>query len=415
MNPPPHPQAHPQAAHRQVPSDSDFDAPLPAEPKRSSWGSLAAGAVLGSIVTAALFGIVVRQMVRHETSSTAVGWRVDKDTVRVEASAVPLRFDTAPAEMGSPLPPNPVTARVATFESRTAPSFAPLDGRVTNVAVHIGDHVKEGDKLVLVRSGDLASMQRELRAAQLAIRTKQALADRLQLLVDSRAASQNDLMVAQSELNEATLTAAAAGAKLRSLSVRQEGDTGYWVLATRSGIVVQLDATPGKQVGPDKDHPIATVADLDEVLVVGDLPQKEARSLSPGTEVVVREPGTAQEPSKGVVEVVSDVLDPERQTVPIRIKVANPEHQLRPGEFVEISFTAKPGDQVLLVPTDAVVSDGANSVVFVETSPGVLKRRPVRLGRQATEKTEITSGLAPGEHVVVRGALLLLNAIDVKG
>jgi membrane fusion protein, heavy metal efflux system len=377
---------------------------------------VALGAALGSIVTGLVAVLVLPKVLHVTPPGPPAAFAIEGDAVRLKPKAVPMSFDTARAELGPPLARNPVTARVATVESRTAPSFAPLDGRVAQLAVHVGDHVKQGDKLVLVRSGDLASMQRDLHAAQLSIRTKQALADRLRILVDARAASQNDLLVAQSELSEANLTASAAGAKLQSLSVSQEGETGYWVLATRSGTVVQLDAAPGKQVGPDKDKPIATVADLDEVLVVGDVPQKEAGSVTVGMEVLIAEPGVAaQEPMHGRVEVVSDVLDSERQTVPIRIKVVNVGHKLRPNEFVEASFAPPAADGVLKVQTEAVVSDGAQSVVFVEVNPGMLRRRPVKLGRQNRSQTEILGGLVEGERVVVRGALLLLNAVDVKG
>lgn len=388
----------------------------PPEAPRSPASMMALGAFLGVAITAALAAVIAPRLVKAPAGGPPPTFQVEKDTVKLKPKAVPMAFETARAELGPPLPRNPVTARVATIESRTGPSYAPLDGRVVSVAVHIGDRVKEGDKLMLVRSGDLAAMQRELRAAQLSIRTKQALATRLKILVDSRAASQNDLMVAESELNEASLTASAAAAKIRSLSIKQEGDTGFWVLATRSGTVVQLDAQAGKQVGPDKDRPVATVADLDEVLVVGDVSQREANTLSVGMEAIITEPGAAgQEPMRGTVEVVSDMVDPERQTVPIRVRVKNTDHNLRPHEFVEAVFAPKASDRVLTVPTEAVVSDGAVSVVFVETEPGTLKRRAVKLGRQGKDRTEVVTGLAEGERVVVRGALLLLNAVDVRG
>jgi cobalt-zinc-cadmium efflux system membrane fusion protein len=365
------------------------------------------------MATAGVAATVVARSHEHHTTSEP-SFKVDGDALKLKPSVVPMKFETAAVELGTPLPRSPVTARVATVESRTGPSFAPLDGRVVEVAVRIGDHVKQGDRLVMVRSGDLASMERELHAAQLAIQTKQALADRMKLLVESRAASQNDLMVAQGELAEAKLTSAAADAKIRSLTVRQAGETAFWVLATRSGTVVQIDAVPGKQVGPDKDHPIATVADLDEVLVVSDVPQNEASTLGVGLEVLVQPPAHG-DPMQGFVESVSDMLDPDRQTVPIRIRVKNDGHRLRPHEFVEASFAPSKTDRVLIVPADSVVSDGSVSVVFVEVAPGILRRRTVRLGRQTKEKTEILSGVVEGEHVVTRGALLLLNAIDVKG
>jgi membrane fusion protein, heavy metal efflux system len=397
-----------------VPPQPQSGSPARGAPSRSTpWGIVVAAFLGGVVTTAIVTTVVMRGRDLHRATADS-SYKIDGDKLVLAPNAVPMKFETSPVELGAPLPRSPVTARVTTVEARTGPSFAPLDGRVVEVAVRIGDHVKQGDRLVMVRSGDLASMERELHAAQLAIQTKQALSDRMKLLVESRAASQNDLMVAQGELAEAKLTAAAADAKLRSLTVREAGETAFWVLATRSGTVVQIDAVPGKQVGPDKDHPIATVADLDEVLVVSDVPQSEASTLGVGMEVVVQPPANG-EPLPGFIESVSDMLDPERQTVPIRIRVKNEGHRLRPHEFVKTEFAPSKTDRLLLVPADAVVSDGSVSVVFVEVAPGVLRRRNVRLGRQTKERTEILSGVAEGERVVTRGALLLLNAIDIKG
>ncbi|MCC6647709.1 MAG: efflux RND transporter periplasmic adaptor subunit [Polyangiaceae bacterium] len=385
-------------------------------PRRASLATaLGVGLALGVAATLAVVGVVTPRLSSRATAPRPA-FSVDRDGVTLAGQGAPLSFDTRRVELGPPLPRQPVTARVATIDARTGPSFAPLDGRVTRVAVRLGDRVKEGDKLVLVQSGDLATLHRELRAAQLSIRTKRAFADRLRLLVDARVASTNDLMVAESELGEATLAATAASSRMRSLGVKPDGDTGYWILAARAGIVVQLDATLGKQVGPDRDRPVATVADLDEVLVVGDVSKRDAATLSAGMDAVITEPGAAdQAPLAGKVDVVSDVVDPERQTVPIRIRVKNDKLELRPNEFVEAVFAPRASDEVVTVPTEAVVSDGATSVVFVEQAPGVLRRRAVRLGRQTRERTEIVSGLTEGERVVVRGALLLLNAIDVRG
>ena len=95
----------------------------------------------------------------------------------------------------------------------------------------------------------------------------------------------------------------------------------------------------------------------------------------------------------------------------MRVRAKNQDNKLRPNTFVEATFLPKEGTQVVLVPTEATISDGATTVVFVETENGVYRRRVVQLGRQTREKTEVTSGLNAGEKVVVRGALLLLNAV----
>ncbi|RYE86716.1 MAG: biotin/lipoyl-binding protein, partial [Myxococcales bacterium] len=195
---------------------------------RPAWFLVTAGALLGAMATAGVSTVFAHRV--PPPVRTPAPYLIEPGAVRLREPG-PFRFETAAAESGPPLARTPVTARVTTREQLTAPSFAPLDGRVAEVAVRLGDRVKQGDRLVLVRSGDLATLQRDQKAAQLAIETKQAIVQRLELLVEGRAASQNELLVARSELAESRLVASAAGARLRSLSVRSQGDTGYWVLA----------------------------------------------------------------------------------------------------------------------------------------------------------------------------------------
>lgn len=381
-------------------------------PSRRRWKGFALGAVCGLVFASAAWAWATRPRVLPEQAASP--FDVDKDTLQLRPGAtLPTIVETEPAIIGAALPHPPVPARVSTIESMTAPSFAPLSGRVVELKIRIGARVQKGDKLVEVRTPDLAAMHRELRGAQLAVRTRQAIVDRLSQLVESRAASNHDLMVAKSELEDARFSVQAADSKLRSLMVAQNGDAEYWVLATRSGTVVQLDALPGKQVGPETDKPIATVADLDEVLVLADVPQRFAADLNPGENATVLVPATKAKVD-ATIETVSEVVDPDRQTVPVRLRAKNPDRMLRPNSYVDVVFTNDAGQQHLLVPSSAVVTDGDNSVVFVQTGAGALQRRMVRTGMQTRETIEVLSGLQPGEKVVTRGALLLLNALNVE-
>ncbi|AKT42415.1 efflux RND transporter periplasmic adaptor subunit [Chondromyces crocatus] len=371
---------------------------------------------IAGVLLVAAQSLVLGACAKSSADATPAAYALEQDGVRMKPGAPqPVRFETTEAEMGAPLVPPPVTARITTVETLTAPSFAPLEGRVVEIRARLGDQVKQGDKLVLVRTADLASLQHELQAASLAIRTKQAVVDRLEKLAETRAASQNDLLVAQSELAEAKLAAHAAGARIRSLSVSQQGDTMYWVLATRSGTIVELNATPGSEVGPNRDRPIVTVADLDQVLALGDLSQNSTMPLAAGMTARITIPGRGDTVVLGKVETVSEVVDPSRQTVPIRVLVENKNRTLRPNAYVDLTFEPQDQTAIVQVPAAAVVSDGALSVVFVEHESGVLKRREVRLGRQGRDKVEVVAGLSAGERVVTTGALLLLNALNIEG
>jgi cobalt-zinc-cadmium efflux system membrane fusion protein len=339
---------------------------------------------------------------------------VEADAVRLHAGvARPLRFPTVQAELGAPLPGPPVTARVTTVPALTAPSFAPLEGRVAAVKVKLGDLVEHGDRLVLVQTTELPVLNHALAAAKLEVRTRAAIVARMQRLVESRVGSEHDLIIARSELAEAELAVKTAGSRLRSLAVEPEGDGAYWILANRTGTVVQLDATQGLQVGPDSARPVATIADLRELLIVGDAAQRDAAGLRPGITAEVRPAGSVRPPVSGVLEAVSQIIDPERQTVPLRVHVVN-DGSLRPNAYVELRFAPPPEARALLIPAAAVVSDGASSVVFVEEAPNLLRRRAIEVGRSSETTVEVVSGLRDGERVVTGGALLLRNAIDVE-
>lgn len=337
---------------------------------------------------------------------------VDDDAVRLHVDAPQaLHFPTAAVAVGRPLPGLPVTARVTTAPSLTAPSFAPLTGRVVTVRVKLGDRVAPGERLVLVQTTELPALRHALASAKLEVKTKAAIVERMRRLVASRVGSEHDLIVAESQLAEAQLAVKTAEARLKSLAVTTEGDTAYWILANRAGTVVQLDATQGTQVGPERDRPVVTIADLSELVIVGDAPQRDAALLRPGMTAEIHTSGDPRAPIRGVLDAVADVVDPERQTVPLRVLVDNA-GGLRPNAYVELVFTP-PDGLVVLVPVGAVVSEGVAAVVFVEESPGVLRRRPVELGRRSKTTVEVLSGLQAGERVVTAGALLLLNAVDV--
>ncbi|PRP94828.1 efflux RND transporter periplasmic adaptor subunit [Enhygromyxa salina] len=339
-------------------------------------------------------------------------WAVDDGRVSLGQST-PARFELAEVTTGEPLPAPKVTGRVQAVELLTSPSYPPLAGRVEATRVRIGDQVAEGDPLVQVRTTDLPALEGELASARLQVQTKAATVEKLERMVEAKLTAEHDLIIARAELDEARLSARTARAQLRSLSVARSGDSSFWILAQRSGTVVQLDATLGQQVGPSQALPVATIADLDEVLVIADVPQREAARLQVGAQAWVTTPGSIHAPVAGEVELVSALVDPDRQTVPVRVRVANNERALRPNAYVDVAFTAVDQDPVVRVPAGAVVRDGPQTIVFVDVGTRSFEIRKVEVGRRSKNEVEVIRGLASGENIVTTNALLLLNAVDL--
>lgn len=362
-----------------------------------------------ALLTAFAFGCSHK---KDEATSPNVSVRGDEISYRATEGA-PIAFSVVRVQAGLPLESAPVTARVVTIDSLTSPSYAPLAGQVVSVAVRLGDPVKKGDRLTQIRTAELAGLRHDLRAAKLATQTKESIVGRTRQLVEARAASENDLLVAESQLEETRFSAQAAAAKLDSLAIQPASDSTYWLLAKRDGVVVWIDASAGRQVDPSDDRPVVTVAELGEVWVLGDVPAKNSSKLAVGSFADIYVPGRVDKLRSGKVEIVADVVDPERQTIPIRVRAENRDRALRPNSYVNLVFHPDGAERVLQVPSASIVSDGARSVAFVRTPQGVYQRRIVEVGQQTRDRAEILSGLDEGEEVVVSGALLLLNAVEL--
>ena len=116
----------------------------------------------------------------------------------------------------------------------------------------------------------------------------------------------------------------------------------------------------------------------------------------------------------GTIDRISEVVDPKRRTVELRIRAANADRVLRPNAFVDVEIQSDPSQKRIRVPAEAVVTDGQSSVVFISRGEGQLERVTVTPGRQRSGEVELRSGLDPGSRYVSKGAILLLNQLTLE-
>jgi membrane fusion protein, heavy metal efflux system len=375
---------------------------------------------LGALVG---LGVAMFQILNRQDPATAPSAVEIRDgAVVMGRDAAQLRYlSVQVAEESEALAPPPAPARVTVDESRAAPVFASLAGRVEQVVVQLGQEVRPGARLLAIRSAGLPDLGRDIELARAGLSVKRTAVERVRDLVDLRAVPQKELLLAEQELREAEIALRTAEGKRRSLRIGGGGaldESGlYWVTAPRAGTVVERRALVGMEVGPDRDQALLTVADLDAVMVVADLLESDVTGIQPGQKALVTGAAPGESPAEGTVAYVADVVDPLRRTVAVRVRVPNTDRRLRPNAFAQVTFLPPPISRVV-VATEAVVSDGQQPVAFVRIEDGSshrFERRPVRVGRTRGGKTEILEGLKPGESYVERGALLLLNAIDLGG
>ena len=95
----------------------------------------------------------------------------------------------------------------------------------------------------------------------------------------------------------------------------------------------------------------------------------------------------------------------------VRLLTTSLARWLLPNSYVQVQFE-RAGGQALIVPAEAVVTDDLEAVVFVRQA-GRLLRRKVITGSQSQGKIEVLKGLSPGEEIVVKGAILILNEVSL--
>jgi hypothetical protein len=108
----------------------------------------------------------------------------------------------------------------------------------------------------------------------------------------------------------------------------------------------------------------------------------------------------------GRVSYIYPFLDPMARTGRVRIELANPELQLRPGMYATVQLASKP-EQRVQVPASAVVYTGPRRLAFVDLGEGRFRPQEIRVGAEANGMYEVLDGLNPGDRVATSGVFLI--------
>ena len=133
-----------------------------------------------------------------------------------------------------------------------------------------------------------------------------------------------------------------------------------------------------------------------------------------GQDVAVEVPALTGQLFHGTVRAIDQMVEPMTRTTRIRAQLDNPQGQLKPDMYVNVSIGVDLGE-VLAVPEDAVFATGEHQIVFVDKGQGLFDPRDVTLGAKADGYYEIKSGLVEGEAAVTSGNFLIDSESRLKG
>lgn len=193
---------------------------------------------------------------------------------------------------------------------------------------------------------------------------------------------------------------------------RQPGDPPPTVMlpAPISGMVSKVDIVVGQPISPDQA--LMEIVDLEMVEASAQVPQHLAGKLKVGQKAHIRLSSLPDKVFEAEMAHIATQADENTGTIEAAFHVPNPDKLLVPGMKAEFSIVVSTREGVLSVPRAAVQGEVTDRFVYIKDYDlkNAFVKTPVVLGAQNDQMAEITSGLFPGDEVVVRGAYSLAFA-----
>ncbi len=170
------------------------------------------------------------------------------------------------------------------------------------------------------------------------------------------------------------------------------------------GTVIERRIVTGQSVNGERV--VFVVANLDRLLLEVPVDARQAGVLGVGDRVeLIRESTGAS--IDGRVAQLSAGTDGSGSPFIARVAVDNRGRHLRPGQTVTARLYASGGARGLVIPNRAVAWIAGHPAVFVTTGHNSVSASPVTLGGCNGDQTEVSVGLAAGQHIVSDGVGVL--------
>ncbi len=275
---------------------------------------------------------------------------------------------------------------------------AKSSGKVASIQADVGSRISAGQILMSLEADDLAAA---VAAAEANVETAKVTYDlalkkyeRGTELLQSQAIAQADF----DENYEGALRKAQAAVKASQSALAQSqvryNDT--VIKSPLGGIVTARNIEVGELAGTST--PLFTVSNLDQVVVIVNVNEQQVNKLAEGMQVGVKVTAANQNQLTGVVSNIALAADAKLKVFPIKIQLANPDHQLKPGMFAEV-LLEKELEPSLLIPREAVLTIDGKSRVFI-VQDGLAKEQPVEVGPTDGKNISILNGLAKDEEII---------------
>ena len=272
-----------------------------------------------------------------------------------------------------------------------------LAGRITDLGFEEGGKVNAGQVLVRINDDEL---QAQLRKAEANLKLARDDEGRKKQLLAVSGISQEQYDASQAALAGLQADADDLRARIAKSTIR----------APFSGKVGLRNVSAGGYVA--NNTVIAKLQQTDPMKIDFAVPERYGRMVRSGSEISFTVEGDTARYT-GMVYAVDPSVDAATRTVKVRARSANKDGQLIAGSFVKVDVRLEELTDALVVPAEALIPDIQGQKVLLMKGGKAVSAR-VQLGIRNATSVQLTSGVQPGDSVIVTGLLALRDGAAVR-
>jgi Cu(I)/Ag(I) efflux system membrane fusion protein len=290
-----------------------------------------------------------------------------------------------------------LSGKIVENEEANTVQVSYFSGRIEQLNVSFtGEEIRKGQLLATIYSPELYAAQQELITAVSLKESQPALYK----------AVRNKLKIWKLSENQ-----------IQQIETSGKVKENFPVYATVSGTVSQKLVAQGASI--KQGQPLLKIANLTTVWANFDVYENQINNFKKGQEVIVTTSAYVNEEFKGNVDFIDQVLNTKTRTVTLRVVLNNKNNKFKPGMFVEgkIKGISSSKEQVLAIPSSAILWTGRRSVVYLKANPNepVFEMQEITLGNKVGDNYEIVEGLNNGDEIVTNGVFTIDAAAQLQG
>lgn len=301
-----------------------------------------------------------------------------------------------------------------TFNQDKVVRVMPLSsGQVLDVKVSLGDYVKQGQILAVMKSSEIMSGYNDVAVTKTDLEIARKNMESSESLWKSGMNSEREYLTSKDEYEKARNIYAKNQELLKVYGNQNTKANGEILIkAPISGYVVEKKISAGTQVRPDNADNLFTISDLREVWVMANVFETDIARIKEGYVAQIKTIAYPDKKFSGKIDKISEVLDPTNKAMKVRIRIQNEQLLLKPEMFTNVTVLNTENAKAITIPSSALVFDNGKNYVVIYKDKCNMLIREANILKTVGDKTYLRDGVQAGEQLITEHQLLVYSALN---